>query len=120
MSSEERVRETDFRRRLWARRISDLIAIVSHDPETYMPLGTFHETVMLPGLIYSTRRWLDRIEAELAKKGPVAPSGLRLVGGSRALAESRPLEPRKLSEAAPEVEPEAADEGGKCDAAPSG
>jgi hypothetical protein len=63
----------------------------------------------------ATRQWLDKIDSELAAK-----SRLRLIEGRGALAESRASESRMKSEAAPEVEPGTADEGGKCDAAPSG
>lgn len=79
MSPEERAEETIRLRHLWARRISDLITIVGHDPETYVPLDSFTETVMVPGLIRSIREWLDRLEAELAKKPPAITSGLRLI-----------------------------------------
>ena len=84
MSPDKREEETARLRRLRARQISDLITIVTHDPETYVPLDGFDETVLVPGLIRSTRQWLDRIETELAKKAQAARRGLRVIRGAEA------------------------------------
>ena len=115
LTDEERAREEIAQMRVvWAKGMESLSRVISLDPAKYVPFEDSPDPV-LDGLVNATRKWLDKIEKQQAAK-----SGLRLIEGRGALAESRASESRMKSEAAPEVEPGTADEGGTCDAAPSG
>jgi hypothetical protein len=89
LTNEERDREMIARMRVvWAKGMEALSRIISLDPATYVPFEDSPDPV-LDGLVKATRKWLDRIEKEQAAK-----SGLRLIGDSRAFAESGGSEPR--------------------------
>ncbi len=89
LTNEERDREMIARMRVvWAKGMEALSRIISLDPAQYVPFEDSPDPV-LDGLLKATRKWLDRIEKEQAAK-----SGLRLIGDSRAFAESRGSEPR--------------------------
>jgi ParB-like chromosome segregation protein Spo0J len=78
IGEENRQREEAGRLRIvWAKAMEKLAYAVTLRPEIYVPLEADDST--LPGLISSTRAWLDAIEKEV-----VASRGLRLVvGGSK-------------------------------------